>query len=72
MLTDYASYRSVEAAVHIIDAYRKTNPDSLKWSPPAIIKRLDEPGMTVDKVIEACQTEIEPFLDIRSKYLLYE
>lgn len=72
MLTDYAAYRSVEAAVHIIDAYRKTNPDSLVWAPPAIIKRLDEPGMTVEKVIEECQAEIEPFLNIRSKYLLYE
>ena len=72
ILTDFSSYRSVEAAVNMIDAYQKTNPDSLVWSPPAIIKKLDEPGMTVEKVIEACQTEIEPFLEIRKKYLLYE
>jgi hypothetical protein len=44
----------------------------LVWTPPAIIKRLDEPGMTVEKVMEECQAEIEPFLEIRSKYLLYE
>jgi len=71
MLTDYEAYRSVEAAVHIIDAYRKTSPDSLVWAPPPTIKRLEEPGMTVEQVIEACQDEVSEFLEIRSKYLLY-
>jgi len=71
ILTDYKIYRSVEAAVHIIDAYRKTNPDSLLWSPPPLIRKLDEPGMTVEMVIKACQEEVEPFMEIRKKYLLY-
>ncbi|MFC2124210.1 exo-beta-N-acetylmuramidase NamZ domain-containing protein [Bacteroidota bacterium] len=71
MLTDYDAFKSVEAAVHIIDAYQKTNPDSLVWSPPPIIKQLDEPGMTVEQVIEDCQKEIGEFLEIRRKYLLY-
>ena len=71
MLTDYRAYRSVETAVHIIDAYRKTNPDSLIWSPPRVIKRLEEPGITVEQVIEACQNEVKEFLEIRKKYLLY-
>ncbi len=71
MLTDPAEYRSVEAAVNIIDAYRKTNPDSLVWSPPALIKRLEEPGMTVDQVIKACQDDVSQFMQVRQKYLLY-
>jgi uncharacterized protein YbbC (DUF1343 family) len=71
MLTDPAEYRSVEAAVNIIDAYRKTNPDSLVWSPPALIKRLEEPGMTVDQVIKACQDDVSQFMEVRQKYLLY-
>ena len=71
MLTDYKSYRSVEAALHIIDAYRRTNPDSLIWTPPVPIKRLEEPGITVQQVIEDCQEDIKPFLEIREKYLLY-
>jgi uncharacterized protein YbbC (DUF1343 family) len=71
MLTDIKAYRSVEAALHIIDAYRKTSPDSLVWSPPPVMKKLEEPGMTVEKVIEACQDEISEFLKIREKYLIY-
>jgi uncharacterized protein YbbC (DUF1343 family)/uncharacterized lipoprotein YddW (UPF0748 family) len=71
ILTDYKAYRSVEAAVHIIDAYRKTNPDSLVWTQPASFKRLDEPGTTVEQVIEDCQEEIKSFLEVREQYLLY-
>jgi uncharacterized protein YbbC (DUF1343 family)/uncharacterized lipoprotein YddW (UPF0748 family) len=71
MLTDNQAFRSVETALHIIDAYMKLNPDSLSWSPPPVIKRLEEPGMTVEMVIEGCQEEIGNFLDIRSDYLLY-
>ncbi|MDX9728778.1 MAG: DUF1343 domain-containing protein [Bacteroidales bacterium] len=71
MLTDPAAYRSVEAALHIIDAYRKTSPDSLKWSPPVIMRKLNEPGVTVEEVVKACQDDVGAFMDIRQKYLLY-
>lgn len=71
IITDPASYRSVEAAVNIIDAYRKTNPDSLSWTPPPLIKLLEEPEMTVDQIIKSCQDDISDFLTIREKYLLY-
>lgn len=71
MLEDYKSYRSVETALHIIDAYRRTNPDSLVWTPPATIKLLDKPGMTVKQVIDSCQADVEEFLLLRQKYLLY-
>lgn len=71
MLTDYHTYRSVEAALHIIDAYRKTNPDSLVWSPPPTIKRLDEPEMSVEQVIKACQEDVSEFVEMRKNYLLY-
>lgn len=71
MLEDYKSYRSVEAALHIIDAYRQTNPDSLNWSPPEIMKRLEEPGMSVEKVIEECQKEVKDFIELRNNYFLY-
>jgi len=71
MLTDPAAYRSVEAALNIIDAYRKTSPDSLVWSPPAIIKQLDNPDVTIEQVIKECQDDIKDFLEVRQKYLLY-
>jgi len=71
MLTDPSSFRSVETAVNIIDAYRKTNPDSLSWNPPLIIKQLEEPGTTVGQVIKACQDDISEFMKVREKYLLY-
>lgn len=72
MLTDPKAYRSVETALNIIDAYRKTNPDSLVWSPQPVVKRLEEPGMTVQQVIKACQDDISDFMKIREKYLLYK
>lgn len=71
MLTDLRSYKSVEAALNIFDAYRKSSPDSLVWSPPALIKQLEEPGMTVEQVIKACQDDVTEFMKIREKYLLY-
>ncbi len=71
MVTDPAAFRSVEASLHIIDAYRKTSPDSLIWSPPALIKQMDEPGMTVEKVVQACQDDVSAFMELRKKYLLY-
>lgn len=71
MLTDYRSYRSVEAAVNIFDAYRKTNPDSLSWSPPPLLKQLSEPGVTVHQVVRTFQDDIIGFLKTREKYLLY-
>jgi uncharacterized protein YbbC (DUF1343 family) len=71
MLTDFKVYKSVETALNIIDAYRKTNPDSLVWSPPPIIRRLEEPEMTVGQVIKACQDDVSEFMKLREKYLLY-
>jgi uncharacterized protein YbbC (DUF1343 family)/uncharacterized lipoprotein YddW (UPF0748 family) len=71
VLTDPAAFRSVEATLHIIDAYRKTSPDSLVWSPPALIRRLNEPGVTVEEVVKACQADVEEFMAIRQKYLIY-
>ncbi|MBN1387625.1 MAG: DUF1343 domain-containing protein [Bacteroidales bacterium] len=71
MVTDYRDYRSVETTLHIIDAYRKNSPDSLVWSPPPLLKMLDEPGTTVEQVVEACRQDIEEFLEIRRKYLIY-
>ncbi len=71
MLTDPGEYRSVESALHIFDAYRKTNPDSLAWSPPELIKRLDEPGMTVGQIIKECQDEVSDYIESREKYMLY-
>jgi uncharacterized protein YbbC (DUF1343 family)/uncharacterized lipoprotein YddW (UPF0748 family) len=71
MLTDPAAYRSVQGAINIFDAFRRQNPDSLSWSPPPVIKKLEEPSMTVEEVIKACQDDIGDFLKIRAKYLLY-
>ncbi|MBE0678160.1 MAG: DUF1343 domain-containing protein, partial [Bacteroidales bacterium] len=71
MLTDPAVFRSVEASLHIIDAYRKTSPDSLVWSPPLLMRKLNEPGVTVEEVVKACQDDVAEFMEMRQKYLLY-
>jgi len=71
ILTNPSAYRSVEASLHIIDAYRKTSPDSLVWNPPTLIRQLNEPGVTVEEVVKACQDDVKEFMDIREKYLLY-
>lgn len=71
ILTDPAAYRSVEASLHIIDAYRKTSPDSLVWNPPTLIKQLNEPGVTVEEVVKACQEDVREFMETRQKFLLY-
>lgn len=71
MLTDYQRFRSVETALHIIDAYRKFSPDSLNWSPPPVIKSLEEPGISVEDVLKGCRDEIDDFLQTRRNYLLY-
>ena len=71
MLTDFKAYKSVETALNIIDAYRKCSPDSLVWSPPELIKQLEEPGIAIDQVIKACQDDVTEFMKIREKYLLY-
>lgn len=72
MLTDYKAYRSVEAALHMIDAFRKTNPDSLQWSPPPMLKKLENPDTTIADIIAASKKEIEAFMAVREKYLLYK
>ncbi len=71
MLTDYKKYRSVEAAVHIFDAFDKTNSGKLEWSPPKSIKTLDRSGVTVKDVLETCEKEVAGFKHTRKKYLLY-
>ena len=71
LLTDPGKFRSVETALHIMDAYRKENPDSLTWTPPESIRQLENPGVTVERVVEVCQLEIRDFLAIRNQYLLY-
>lgn len=71
LITDPHEFRSVKTALYLMDAYRRTSPDSLSWSPPEKIRLLERPGMTVDEVVEACQQEILDFIAIRKKYLLY-
>ena len=71
MLTDPAAYRSVSTALHIFDAYRKAGSGVLQWAPPEVIRRLEEPGVTVEEVVEACQKEIEGFLETRERFLIY-
>jgi len=71
MLTDYKTFRSVEAAVNIFDTYRKLSPDSLTWSPPLLLRKLEEPGMTVGDVVKSFQDDVTEFMKIRERYLLY-
>ncbi|MCB0548014.1 MAG: DUF1343 domain-containing protein [Phaeodactylibacter sp.] len=71
MLTDAKAFPSVAAALHIFDAYRKAGKGTLQWAPPEVVKRLEEPGMTVEKVVEACQKEVEGFMEVRERFLMY-
>ena len=71
MLTDTAHYRSVEAALHIVDALGKTSPGSLRWSPPAGLEVLDAPGTTVEQMIEKSRRNVEEFAQVRREFLLY-
>jgi uncharacterized protein YbbC (DUF1343 family) len=71
ILTNYKTYRSVQSALHIIDAYRKTSPDSLAWSPPEPIQLMDEGKLSVDQIVSKCDDQISDFLNIRDKFLLY-
>ena len=71
IVTDPVAFRSVETAVHTFDAYRKTNSDSLVWSPPSVIKKLETSGATVEAILKECQNQVSEFLKIRQKYLLY-
>ena len=71
MLTDYAAYRSVEAALHIVDAFGRTSPGSLQWSPPAGLEALYAPGATVEQVIERSRKDAEEFARMRREFLLY-
>jgi uncharacterized protein YbbC (DUF1343 family)/uncharacterized lipoprotein YddW (UPF0748 family) len=72
MLTDYEEYRSVEAAIHIFDAFNKTSPGNLEWSPPKALKSLTKSGVTVEEVISASQKEVAGFKHTRKQYLLYK
>lgn len=71
MLTDARAYRSVAAALHIFDAYRKAGTGELQWAPPEMVKQLEEPGRTVEDAVEACQAEISDFLEVRQQFLIY-
>ncbi|MBR9998075.1 MAG: DUF1343 domain-containing protein [Cyclobacteriaceae bacterium] len=71
LVTDPEKFRPVGTSLHILDAYRKTNPDSLSWNPPETIRQLEKPGMTVGMVVDECQQEIRDFLAVRKKYILY-
>jgi uncharacterized protein YbbC (DUF1343 family) len=37
-----------------------------------LIRKLNEPGITVEDVVKACQDDVSEFLKIREKYLLYK
>ena len=58
-MTDPVAFRSVETAVHTFDAYRKTNPDSLVWSPPSVIKKLETSGAVSYTHLRAHETVLD-------------
>ncbi|MCB0596122.1 MAG: DUF1343 domain-containing protein [Lewinellaceae bacterium] len=72
MLTDPAAYRSVATALHIFDAYRKAGSGTLQWAPPEVIRRLlERPGVMVEELVEDCQKEVEGFMRVRERFLMY-
>jgi len=36
-----------------------------------IIRKLNDPGVTVEEVVKACQDDVKEFIEIRQKYFLY-
>ena len=36
------------------------------------MRKLNEPGVTVDEVVKACQDDVKKFMEVRQKYLLYK
>ncbi len=71
ILTDVKAYRPVETSLNIIDAYRKTNPDSLVWTPPYPLNELWQEDKGVEEILLKCQEETTEFFELRKKYLLY-
>ncbi len=71
MVTNAHAYRSVTTALHILDACRNTNPDSLQWDPPEVIKSIEDPNHTVEDIVSNFQKDINDFMKFRGEYLLY-
>jgi uncharacterized protein YbbC (DUF1343 family) len=72
MITDPEKFRSVTTSLHIFDAYMKSNPDSLTWTPPEPIQMLEYHEMGVENIIQECEDEIQEFLQSRETYFLYK
>jgi uncharacterized protein YbbC (DUF1343 family) len=71
ILTDMKTYRPVETSLHIIDAYRKTNPDSLTWTPPYPLDELWNEDTGIEQILLKSQEETTEYFELRKKYLLY-
>ena len=67
----FAPRRAAEplAASPLTQAPRWT--PAMVWSPPLLIRQLNEPGVTVEEVVKACQDDVAEFMEMRQKYLLY-
>ncbi len=71
MLTDPTTYRSVEAALHIIDALRQSSPDALVWNLPERLQYLDDPNSDIATIVEQAQEQVAGFIEQRGEFLLY-
>jgi len=80
-VTDPHQFSSVALGIHLICATKKLHPDKFKWNSPrsplimfgneATLKAIDE-GKLPHQIIEAWQSKLKVFEQLRKKYLLYE
>lgn len=68
--TDRKAYRAVLTTLSILDAYRKSGSQSLSV-PAGSPVSMPGSGETVEQRVAAYQAQIEQFLQMRQKYLLY-
>ena len=79
-VTDRSAYRSVETALHIIQALRDDSPDRFafheeyfdKIMGTASVREALEKGRSVREIVAGFKTGLEEFKALREPYLLYE
>ena len=76
-LTDRSAFMPVATGIHIVDALYKLYPDKYNIDrtygligSKAVIKMIKN-RVPVDKIIQSWQEELQSFIKVRSKYLLY-
>ena len=80
LISDVTSVRPVQAGIHLLDAFLQQSPDKVKFFHEERIERLAGTsvlhsmlldGKTSQEIIKSWSNDVEDFIDMREKYLLY-